>query len=138
MDGIREPVSPALAAVLRSAVFQLATTERRRVLPTLLHVGRPGGREVVFGASADDGPWDQSLRTDVVAAMLHRCGPDPLIWLTRHGPLVDQDDDLAWLAAARAAAAEAEIPLTMVVVNRHGWRDPRTGVGRTWRRPRRR
>ncbi len=52
----------------------------------------------------------------------------------RLGDLALQDVDLAWLAAARAAYAEAELPLVMVVVSRTAWRDPRSGVGRSWRR----
>jgi hypothetical protein len=47
-----------------------------------------------------------------------------------------QDVDARWLAAARASYAEAGLPLTFVVVNRRGWRDPRSGLGRTWARVR--
>lgn len=58
---------------------------------------------------------------------------DPFVWLTRRGdPAVLQDLDARWLAAARAAYAEAGSPLTFVVVGRRGWHDPRSGVGRTW------
>jgi hypothetical protein len=57
----------------------------------------------------------------------------PLVWLTRRGdPVVLQDVDARWLAAARAAYAEAGVPLTFVVVGRRGWHDPRSGTGRTW------
>jgi hypothetical protein len=71
-----------------------------------------------------------------VAALLRRtAGTEPrLVWLTRPGDLALQDLDAAWLAATRAAGAEAGLPLTMVVVTRHGWRDPRSGAGRTWKR----
>jgi hypothetical protein len=61
----------------------------------------------------------------------------PLVWLTRPGDLVDQDVDLAWLAGARQAFGEAGVPLVFVVVNRQGWRDPRSGLQRTWVRLRR-
>jgi hypothetical protein len=37
-----------------------------------------------------------------------------------------------------AAFAEREEDATFVVVTRHGWTDPRSGVGRTWRRIRER
>ena len=139
MEGIAEPVGRRLHEMLRRAVFDHALSEPRRAFPPLLHVGRPSGPEAVFGAHD---PSDQSLRTDVVAALLHRTrsadgsGPDPVVWLTRAGPLELQDLDAAWLAAARAATAEAGLPLTLVVVTRHGWRDPRSGVARVWKRAR--
>ncbi len=141
MEGIAEPVGRRLHEMLRRAVFDHALSEPRRAFPPLLHVGLPGGPEAVFAPGAHD-PSDQSLRTDVVAALLHRTrsadgsGPAPVVWLTRAGPLELQDLDAAWLAAARAATAEAGLPLTLVVVTRHGWRDPRSGVARVWKRAR--
>jgi hypothetical protein len=45
-----------------------------------------------------------------------------------------EDLDLAWLAAARSASAEAAVALVLVVVTRSGWFDPRTGVRREWKR----
>ena len=59
------------------------------------------------------------------------------IWLTRPGELEPQDVDLAWLAAAQSAYAEAGRDLTWVVVTRHGWWDPRSDVRRVWQRIRR-
>ena len=56
------------------------------------------------------------------------------MWLTRAGPLDLQDVDAAWLAAARTAASEAGVALTMVVVTRRGWCDPRSGARREWKR----
>jgi hypothetical protein len=47
-----------------------------------------------------------------------------------------QDVDAAWLSSARTAAAEAGVRLTMVVVTRRGWFDPRSGVTRVWKRVR--
>jgi len=81
---------------------------------------------------------DPGLRTDVVAALRVRAGaqPEQLVWLTRSGGLELQDVDAQWLAAARSAYDEAQAPLTFVVVNRRGWRDPRSGLGRTWARVR--
>ena len=85
-------------------------------------------------------PSDPGLRTDVVAALRVRAtqgasGDDvPMVWLTRTGALELQDVDARWLAAARAAYDEAGAPLAFVVVNRHGWRDPRSGLSRTWAR----
>ncbi|MQW76384.1 hypothetical protein GHK92_10895 [Nocardioides sp. dk4132] len=139
--GVRDPVPAPLRRRLRHAVLDHASTERRRIYPALLHLGHPGGRQGVVPV-ADIG--DHSLRTDVVAAMLARhhrgpaAEPHPLVWLTRPGELDLQDLDMAWLAAAWAAHAECGAPLTMVVVNRHGWRDPRSGAAQHWVRLRRR
>jgi hypothetical protein len=135
VEGIREPLTRSLHRTLRRAVLEHAVSERRRVFAPLLHVGTPGGPQALFAP----GPLvatDHALRTDVVAALLRRTSglDERLVWLTRPGGLELQDTDAAWLAAARAAAAEADVPLTMVVVTRHGWRDPRSGAGQTWKR----
>ena len=144
MTGLSEPLDPVLEKALRRAVLEHALAERRSRHPAVLHLGEPGGREAVFAAGPDDAD-DHTLRTDVVAAMIARLRgrdprPDevPLVWLTRSGELVTQDVDAVWLAAARAAYDEAGLPLIMVVVNRHGWVDPRSGVRRSWVRLRRR
>ena len=141
MEGIGEPVGRHLHAALHRAVLEHVSSERRRAFPPLLHVGTPGGSQALFATDppgpSDHAPLDQSLRTDVVAAMLARqrlTSVAPLVWLTRPGDLCLQDVDAAWLAAARGAAAEAGLPLTMVVVTRRGWWDPRSGAIRTWRR----
>lgn len=141
MEGIGEPVGPHLHATLRRAVLEHVSAERRRAFPPLLHVGTPGGPQALFATEprdpVDHAPLDQALRTDVVAAMLARqrtTSVAPLVWLTRTGDLCLQDVDAAWLAASRGAAAEAGLPLTMVVVTRRGWWDPRSGATRTWRR----
>lgn len=140
VEGIREPLSRPLHAVLRRAVADHAARERRRVHPPLLHVGWPGGSEDVFVVGPED-ELDHALRTDVVAALLHsvrRHAPIadavPMLWLTRSGPLEVGDLDQAWLSAARSASAEAAVDLTLVVVTRRGWFDPRTGVRREWKR----
>jgi hypothetical protein len=136
MEGIGEPVGPHLHTTLRRAVLEHVSSERRRTFPPLLHVGIPGGPQVLFAKDPLQ-PLDQALRADVVAAMLARqrtASVAPLVWLTRTGDLCLQDVDAVWLAAARGAAAEAGLPLTMVVVTRRGWWDPRSGTTRTWRR----
>lgn len=142
VEGIQEPVGRALHVVLRRAVLDHTVTERRRVYPPLVHVGRPGGPEDVFAVEhGEDAHFDHALRCDVVAALLRRSlrsGSVPMVWLTRAGELDLQDVDARWMAAARAASAEAGIGLTLVVVNRRGWRDPRSGVGREWKRLRQR
>ena len=138
--GIVEPVPDALHLLLRQAVLALAESERRRQFPPVLHAGTPGGSHVAFQAVRDECD-DAALRVDVVEALLGRVAPPAetaLVWLARPGPLDVQDLDLHWLAAAAAAAGELGVGLRMVVVNRRSWRDPRTGVGREWRRLRRR
>ncbi|WP_435741458.1 hypothetical protein [Nocardioides sp. SYSU DS0663] len=140
--GLTEPLPRELARLLRRAVLEHALAERRRVHPPVLHVGVPGGPERLLAVRPED-RTDHGLRTDVVAALLaavRRAEPAraPLVWLTRPGPLDLQDVDVQWAAAARAAFAEAGVPLVLVVANRKGWRDPLTGTERTWQRLRRR
>ena len=134
--GIVEPVPDALHLLLRRAVLDLVEGERRRQFPPVLHLGRPGGPAATFEPDRGEAA-DQALRVDVVEALVRRVGrglDPPLVWLTRPGALDIQDLDLHWLAAAAAASAELGVGLRMVVVNRRSWRDPRTGVGREWRR----
>jgi len=140
VEGIREPIDPALARVLRRAVLDHGQAERRRTFPALVHVGVPGGREEVFAVVPDE-RLDHGLRADVVAALLQRSRRGtavPLVWLTRPGPLALQDVDAQWLSAARSASAEAGVALILVVVTRHGWVDPRSGASRVWKRARER
>jgi hypothetical protein len=132
-EGLGEPLGRSTRALLRRAVLDHASEERRRVHPPVLHAGVPGGRTATLTLDPTE-PSDPGLRTDVVAALRVRAGGDGLVWLTRAGGLELQDVDACWLSAARAAYAEAGAPLTFVVVNRHGWRDPRSGLGRTWAR----
>ena len=137
--GLAEPVATPLRRALRQAVLDHAITERRRAHLPILHVGLPGGREVIHPIRTDE-PADHSLRADVLAAMVRRARTPgtPLVWLTRPGDLVDQDVDVAWLASAGQAFGEAGLQLVFVVVNRHGWRDPRSGLHASWVRLRRR
>jgi hypothetical protein len=140
-EGLVEPLPRPLADALRRAALALRAGERRRRFPATVHVGDPDGAEEAFAFAAGD-PDDHALRTDVLAALLSHAGrrrgrhghPAPLVWVTRPGPLELQDDDAAWLAAARAAGAEAGLPLVFVVVTREGWWDPRSGLRRVWRR----
>lgn len=137
---LTEPLPRALEKVLRRAVLEHATEEQRRSYPPVLHVGlpeRPGRR---FEAGPGD-VLDHSLRVEIVEAMARdplRKSFVPLIWLTRPGDRVRQDCDAEWGAAVRAAAGELGVALGLVVVTRHSWHDPVTGVGRTWTRLRRR
>ena len=65
---LEEPVPSPTARLLRRAVLDLATTEHRRRVPPLLHVGTPGSCLTV----PDDAAWDHGLRTDIVGAALRR------------------------------------------------------------------
>lgn len=135
--GIVEPVDAPLRALLRRAVVETARAGglRRRRRPAL-HAGVPGGTSMMF-EPADTEDLDLALRADVVEAMLRRLGhtpAPPLVRLTRTGPPAPEDADLAWLAAARVAAAELELALRFVVVGPRWWTDPVTGVGQRWTR----
>ncbi|MBM7510164.1 hypothetical protein ABKW28_04055 [Nocardioides sp. 31GB23] len=133
-EGLHEPLPRPLERTLRLAVLGHVEAERRRRHPTVVHVGRPGGGEVVFACAAGD-PDDLGVRTDVLLALLSRVDhPEPLVWITRPGDLETQDDDACWLAATRAAAGELDRPVELVLVGRHGWRDPRSGLSRSWKR----
>jgi hypothetical protein len=138
MEGLIHPLRARTRALLRRAVHEHAASERRRgSYPPALHVGVPGGPTASLDLSEAE-PADPGLRTDVVAALRVRAGgaSEHLVWLTRPGGLELQDVDAQWLAGARAAYDEADVSLTFVVVNRHGWRDPRSGLGRSWARVR--
>ncbi len=82
---------------------------------------------------------DAAQRADVVGVLLDRVlgedgdGP-PMMWLTRPGEVGWHVDDAAWVAAGRQAFGECGVDLTLVVITRQGWRDPRSGVTRTWLR----
>jgi hypothetical protein len=132
---LREPLPLADRRLLRTAVLQLARGDHRRHVPPALHVGAPGGRTWTV---ADDPSWDHGLRTEIVGAVL-RAGHDPAwVWVTRSGPLSMQDVDAAWLGPTIAAAAERCAQVAYVVVTRHGWLDPRSGLRQEWKRIRQR
>jgi len=134
--GISEPVPSLLARVLKHAVV----TQARHTEPVepLLHVGIPGQHVCTFEPRAGD-QLDLTLRTEILEAM---ASTDigrrrvPLVWLTRDPapPGALDQEDLAWAAAATCASDELEVRLDLVVITRTSWRDPRSGVGRTWKR----
>jgi hypothetical protein len=135
-----DPITPRTHALLRRAVLDFRDSERRKLFAPVVHVGVPGGTALSFEARADD-PMEHGLRADLLAAFLQGTRTrtvDPLVWLTRTGEFVLEDADAAWLSAARSAYAEAGVSLTMVVVTRRGWWDPRSGRRREWKRLRRR
>ncbi|CUR54110.1 conserved hypothetical protein [metagenome] len=129
--------SPAMGAPgLRLAVASLRSGETRRSFPPAVHAGRLGDRTSDFELSVEQ-VLDHGLRTEVVAALLSRAllwSDQPGFWLTRSGELDAEDLDLDWFSAARAAYGEAGVPLRMAVITKRGWRDPSTGLGRSWKR----
>jgi hypothetical protein len=135
MPVLREPLALADGRLLRLAVLTLARTDRRRHIPPCLHMGVPGG---VVSTVADDPDWDHGLRTEIVGAVLRAQGDPAWVWVTRSGPLTLQDVDAAWLGPTVAAAAERGADVAFVVVTRHGWTDPRSGLRQEWKRIRHR
>ena len=135
MPVLLDPVPSRDRRLLREAVLDLAVTEHRHHFPPVLHVGTPGGIAVTV---TDDRRWDHGLRTELVGAVLRSLQDPAWVWVTRVGPLSLQDVDVAWLGPTVTAARERGSDPAFVVVTRHGWRDPRSGVGQQWQRIRRR
>ena len=131
MPVLLDPLPLTTRRLLRRAVLELATADRRRHVPAALNVGVPGGPVSMV---MDDDTWDHGLRTDIVGAVL-RARRDPRwVWVTRSGPLSLQDVDASWLGPTLAAAAERGVDTAYVVVTRHGWFDPRSGLHQEWKR----
>jgi hypothetical protein len=126
-----DPVPLAARGLLRLAVLDLARSQRGRRVAPALHVGTPGGR---VSTVLEDPAWDHGLRTEIVGAALRAYGDPAWVWVTRSGPLSVQDVDAAWLAPTLAAAHEREADPAFVVVTRHGWIDPRSGLCQEWKR----
>lgn len=145
MPGLVEPLEPALGRALRAAALELRERRRDRTFGVEVSVGGLGLPraqrpvvEVPWLQRADE--WDLTLRCEVVAALLataRASEPCPVAWLARPGALSWHDHDAEWWPAFGAAYAEAAVPLIAVVVTKHGWFDPRSGLCREWRRLRR-
>jgi hypothetical protein len=131
---LHDPLTPEDRQILRTAVL-LASADHRHRVPPSLHVGMPGGPTTTVD---DDPAWDHGLRTEILGAVLRARGDPPWVWVTRSGPLTMQDVDASWLGPAVTAAAERGSDIAFVVVTRHGWTDPRSGMRREWKRIRRR
>lgn len=131
-----EPLPRELLRALRDVVGALRTRYRSRRFPWQLHLGDPRSAYLTLDADPRAG-LDDALRTEVVGALLAR-GRErpgvPMVWLTRPGELAWHDLEAAWLAPCRRAYAEAGVPLTLVVVTKRGWYDPRSGQRREWLR----
>jgi hypothetical protein len=129
MPVLLEPLPLGRRRLLRTAVLELAVSEHRHHVPPNVHVGTPGGVTLTV---ADDPAWDHGLRTEMAGAMLRWADDPAWVWVTRSGPLSLQDVDAAWLGPVTAAAAERSVDVTFVVVTRHGWLDPRSGLTQHW------
>jgi hypothetical protein len=130
-----EPIAPHIKNQLRTAVAALCSDRRRRRFPATIHVGTPG--DIFCSFTDDEEHLDIGLRTAIVEALMSGVSPpqsNPLCWLSRPGELRWNDTDAAWLGPVVRAFAAACQPLTMVVVTRRGWYDPRSGVTREWKR----
>ena len=145
MSLIEEPVPRTAQVLLRRLVLDHLTSEHRRVFPSVLHLGRPGRPGAALtdqpaaGRRSADDSLDDAQRCDILEAVLRRTPEDDVLtWLTRPGALDLQDADAAWARAVSSVTGETGRPLRFVVVTRKGWRDPRSGVGREWRRLRQR
>ena len=131
---VQEPVSRADQALLRRLVLDHRAGERRHRFPAVLHLGGPG-RPAAGRVDESEAVLDQALRCDVLEALLRPFPAGPLVtWLNRPGDLEVQDVDLARLRAVRAVNGETGRSLPFLVVTREGWRDPCSGVRRSWRR----
>ncbi len=136
--GLQAPIDRHTHRALRAAALELVETESRRQFPPTLRVGEPG-RSVHH--VEDRSAADAGLRADVALALLRQgclLTQRPFLWLTRPGELTPHDDDLRWLGPTRWASAALGSPVALVVVTRHGWFDPVSGVRCEWRRLRRR
>lgn len=140
MPILAEPVDQSVARRLRACVTRLSWRTRRQHVRFQLAVcvGDPLA-QARFEVTPHDA-LDHASRTEVVSALLDTVGGGddrkPWVWIERRGRLEQHDADVAWLQAFRQATGEAGLDLVFVVVTRHGWRDPRSGVRREWLRPR--
>jgi hypothetical protein len=127
------PVAGQVHLAMRSFV---AASSRRRRLPPVLHVGRPGDEVVRVPEAA----WyDAAARADLLTRALDGIEvPRPLVWLARGGHLDEPwDCDHAWCAAALTAYARHGLPFEgFFVVTRSGWCELTAGRFHRWHRVR--
>jgi hypothetical protein len=136
-----EPVPRSLLQELRLVVARLRRVQPRGAFSPGVHVGTTADHCVSFIPGVTDA-LDDGLRVDVLTSLLLRSRTGtptispgdsaPLVWLSRPGTPQWHDFESAWLGPAVRAYAEAGLPLTLVVVTKGGWVDPRSGVGRSW------
>jgi hypothetical protein len=128
-----------LAGQLRAALCDFVTTAgSRRRLPTLFHVGTPGGAQLTI---PHDPYFDPGLRADLVERAIDgldgSAAERPVPWLTRSGDLAPGDADFAWFSAARAGFARHDRVLPgFFVITRQGWLNLANDDVIRWRRVR--
>ena len=121
MDDVDElPLAGQLRAALCDFVSSAGT---RRRLPTLFHVGTPGGEQITL---SHDLYFDAGLRADLVERAIDGldglAGTRPVPWLTRTGDLSPTDADFAWFSAAREGFGRHDLELPgFFVITRYGW-----------------
>jgi hypothetical protein len=113
-----------LAGQLRAALCRFVSSAgAKRRLPTLFHVGTPGGDQITL---PHDQYFDAGLRADLVERAIDGldgpAGERPVPWLTRIGDLTPADADFAWFSAAREGFGRHGLELPgFFVVTRYGW-----------------
>lgn len=122
----------------RSATAAVRASHLRRRFPSTVNVGDPDGefRHVAARDAVDFGE-----RIEVITSLVDALGAATwpvLVWLARPGELTAHDEDMAWQAAVRHAAAELGRDLRFAVVTRQGWYDPTSMRRGAWRTPARR
>jgi hypothetical protein len=128
-----------LAGQLRVALCDFVSSAgTRRRLPTLFHVGTPGGDQVTL---PHDLYFDAGLRADLVERAIDGldgpAGERPVPWLTRTGDLTPTDADFAWFTAAREGFGRHGLELPgFFVVTRYGWLNLANEDVIRWRRVR--
>lgn len=132
MAMVMEPPDHELGHLFRQVVLGLRGRPSPAGWPVRLDLGRQLDSGVTLTLPGSAGRWDHALRSDIIAALVHKVPGEAVIRLSRAGVPCPHDADLLWLSAARHACAEAGRDLTFVVVTRTGWFDPRSGVCRTW------
>jgi hypothetical protein len=126
-----------LQSRLRMEVGRFRQRERRRRFDLVLHVGSPGVASTSVELPAPRLEYvDHQVRVELISAMLESAPEDAdSIWVTRPGPAVLEEGDIAWLAAALAAfGAEGRALMGCYVITREGWVDMRSGERRVWKR----
>jgi hypothetical protein len=130
-------------------VLALRETTRRRLFPARVELVAADASETddpltgwTYGEQPD-AALDHALRVDVLVRLLTHCGCQGARTVSlvhvRPGPHEPGDHDVAWAAAARAAAGISGVDVSAsIVVSRWGWQDMDTDVQRSWVRLRRR
>jgi hypothetical protein len=145
---LKDPLPLAVRAALREAVLDLKARHHTLSFPPEIQLARPGSPtirwrvvdELSSGVRSESAMLGTGLEVDVMRSLLKQPSDssppehDAWIWLARPGELTWHDLDAVWLAAARCAHEEAGWDLTMAVLTKQGWYDPRSGCSRRWKR----